>query len=81
MIKNGGEMTMSITFRNTPRGFGKRLAAAAMVDRYEAAIRLERARQLMREAVRYGFTVTEPMAAEIRNAEAEYDQATQLCGG
>lgn len=51
---------------------------ARMADRYEAAIRLEKIRQQLREAARYGFTVTLPMANEVREAEAEYDAATAL---
>ena len=46
-------------------------------DRYEAAIRLERIRQLMREYARYGYPLTVQHMAECRAAEAEYDAATE----
>jgi hypothetical protein len=46
-------------------------------DRYEAAIRLERARQHVRELGRCGGTVTEVDANEVRQAEREYDRATR----
>lgn len=45
-------------------------------DRYEAAIRLERACQLIRESERYGFPVSQRQAAEAEQASAEYDLAT-----
>jgi hypothetical protein len=46
------------------------------IDRYEAAVRLERIRQQMREATRYGFVITRAQVAEAAAAEAEYDAAT-----
>ena len=53
-----------------------KIRANVAFDRYEAAIRLERARQRLRELVRYGFTVTESDAAECVAAVQEYDSAT-----
>jgi hypothetical protein len=45
--------------------------------RYRAAEGLERARQVIRENVRYGFPVTQPQTDAVRFAEHEYDQATK----
>lgn len=45
-------------------------------DRYEAAIRLEKARQNIREHLRYGFPVTRALTAEAQTAEAAYSRTT-----
>ncbi len=73
-------MSFNLDFSNRGRAWGK-IHATRAVDRYEAAIRLELIRQQLREATRYGFTVTAPMAAEVREAEAEYNEATALLNG
>lgn len=57
------------------------LRIPAHPDRYEAAIRMEKARQRIREANRYGFRVTQADAAELAQATAEYDMATNLPNG
>ena len=46
------------------------------VDRYEAAIRLERARQIVRENIRYGYPVTQLHTVEVHDAEHDYVRAT-----
>lgn len=45
-------------------------------DRYEAAIRLERARATVRLGYRYNLPVTRTDIAEVVAAEEEYDLAT-----
>lgn len=50
-------------------------------DRYEAAIRLERIRQQIRENARYGFPITNTHRIEVQEAEAEYDLATNVLEG
>jgi len=50
-------------------------------DRYEAAIRLERARQVVRESTRYGLPVTRQHLAEVRAAEQIYEAATAALVG
>lgn len=45
-------------------------------DRYEAAIRLERSGQRIRECARWGFVVTAADCDEARAAREEYDAAT-----
>lgn len=45
-------------------------------DRYEAAIRLERSAQRMRDLRRAGMTITEADFEESRAARQEYDEAT-----
>jgi hypothetical protein len=60
-----------------PRGNGK-TTLHCVADRYEAAIRLERARQVVRECGRYGLPVNAQHTAELHAAEAEYDAATRL---
>ena len=47
-----------------------------MPNRYAAAVRLERARQIVRECLRYGFPVTATDVAEVNAAEIAYDKAT-----
>jgi hypothetical protein len=51
------------------------------IDRYEAAIRLERARQVVRESTRYNFPVTSRHLAEVRAAEEIYEAATAALVG
>ena len=45
-------------------------------DRYEAAIRLERVRQQIRENLRYGFPTTNTHMIEMQAADREYVAAT-----
>lgn len=52
------------------------LLKVRLEDRYEAAIRLEKARQNIRESDRYGFPVTRTHRDEVHIAEAAYDEAT-----
>jgi len=54
-----------------------KLLVDAYADRYEAAIRLERIRQTVREYLRYGVPVTAPHFEEMERANAEYDAATK----
>jgi hypothetical protein len=64
-----------LVFRNTGRAWGK-VRAVQMADRYEAAIRLEQARQQVRECSRYGFPTTRTHQDEVHAAELAYDAAT-----
>lgn len=50
--------------------------ATGVFDRYEAAIRLEKIRAITRLWTRLGWKITTPQTLEIREAEAEYDAAT-----
>jgi hypothetical protein len=52
------------------------IRALRVEDRYEAAIRLEKARQLIRESGRYGFPITRAMNDSLHDAEAAYGRAT-----
>lgn len=45
------------------------------LDRYEAAIRLERVRQQIRETLRYGFPITGTHREEMRLASEAYVRA------
>jgi hypothetical protein len=45
--------------------------------RLNAAVRLERARQHVRECERYGFRVTNQLFAELQAAEKAYESATR----
>lgn len=47
-------------------------------SRVKTALRLEIARQIVRESVRYGFPVTIQQVLAVRNAERDYDLATAL---
>jgi hypothetical protein len=47
-------------------------------SRIEAALRLEIARQVIRESIRYGFPVTVQHMHAVHAAEADYDLATSL---
>lgn len=47
-------------------------------NRLDAALRLERARQIARENTRYGYPVTQQHVDAIHAAEHDYDQATAL---
>ena len=49
----------------------------AIADRFHAAEKLERARQVVRENQRYGFPVTKQHADAIRAADFAYDLATR----
>lgn len=48
------------------------------LNRYDAAIRLERARQIIRENCRYRFPVTAQHLDAVQVAEREYNVATAL---
>jgi hypothetical protein len=48
-----------------------------MINRYEAAVRWELARQIVRECKNYGFPVTLTDVAEVHAAERQYDRATR----
>lgn len=48
-----------------------------LINRYLAAIRLERARQIVRELIRYGYPVTVEQVREVRDAERAYLAATR----
>lgn len=48
--------------------------------RFKAAQALERARQVVRENLRYGYPVTKQHGDAIHAAELAYDQATKLAG-
>lgn len=50
-------------------------------DRYEAAIRLERARGKIRELNRYHFPVSKSDTAELHAAIEEYDLASGVSDG
>lgn len=52
------------------------LLKVRLEDRYEAAIRLEKARQNIRETDLYGFPVTRTHRDEVHTAELAYDEAT-----
>lgn len=54
----------------------KELRAVRLLDRYEAAIRLEQIRQQIRECCRFGFPVTLVHQAELQAAERQYTSAT-----
>jgi hypothetical protein len=54
------------------------LLKVRLEDRYEAAIRLEKARQNIRETGRYGFPVTRAHREEVHAAEAAYNHATAV---
>lgn len=45
-------------------------------SRLVAAVRLEHARQIVREHIRYGFPVTQQHVQAVHNAEHAYDLAT-----
>lgn len=64
---------MPTPINTTPAG---KAALQRRVDHYEAAVRLERIRQQVREASRYGFTVTRTMRDEVSAAEKEYTVAS-----
>lgn len=64
-----------LVFEIMGRGWGK-VYKKRLGDRYEAAIRLERIRQLMRESSRYGLVVTRAHRDELHTAEVEYNAAT-----
>ena len=53
-----------------------RTSAARQVARYEAAVWLERARQIVRECQRYGYPVTLTDVNEVHDAEKAYNAAT-----
>ena len=48
----------------------------AAIDRFAAAVALERARQVIREHTRYGFPVTRQHLAAVQAAESWYDRTT-----
>jgi hypothetical protein len=72
-------MTPTLDLRHRGRAWGK-VRAVCVLDRYEAAIRLERARQRIRENTRYGFPVTLAHRTEVKDAEREYAAATTAAG-
>jgi hypothetical protein len=45
-------------------------------SRFEAACRMERARQIVRECKRYGYPVTPTDIHAVHDAERDYDLAT-----
>lgn len=53
-----------------------RLVREKMIDRYEAAVQLERARQQVRECGRAGITLTLVHQEEVQAAERAYTAAT-----
>lgn len=68
-------MPFNLDLSSRGRAWGKTRAARA-VDRYEAAIRLERVRQQIRENLRYGFPITNTHMIEMQAAGREYVAAT-----
>ena len=68
-------MPFTLAHRSNGRAWSKPLVVPT-ADRYEAAIRLERARLHIRENFRYGFPVTAVHLAEVQAAEREYASAT-----
>jgi len=68
-------MSFTLAYRTNGRAWGK-AHAVRLFDRYEAAIRLEKARQKLRELTRFGFPVTEADVAECSAAMREYESAT-----
>lgn len=72
-------MPFNLAYRSNGRAWGK-ARVVRVFDRYEAAIRLERARKIVRENHRYGFPVTPTHLAEVHAAELEYAAATAAAG-
>jgi DNA polymerase IIIc chi subunit len=68
-------MPLNLAYRSNGRAWGK-TRVVRVFDRYEAAIRLEKARQKLRELTRFGFPVTEADVAECSAAMREYESAT-----
>lgn len=66
-----------LVFEIVGRGWGK-VWKRRLLDRYEAAIRLELIRQEVRECARYGFPITQAHCAEVADAERNYDRATAI---